>query len=170
MGWQYIIFIRSLGPNLCSVHGVRSVSRRRSVCFICYRRLYNLACRTGSWSGLEVKLHVGCERMVKGTRGRSVSHVSSHWFTGFLICAWWRQIWVAIHSSIYVRLMAVWDLRSESSSTTKTCTWTSCLFQLIYQISLWSDFPWRNFKYADYIWAVHWFALLEVLLQDCRVG
>ena len=57
-----------------------------------------------------------------------------------------------LSSSIYVRLMAVWDLRSESSSTTKTYTWTLCLFQLIYQISLWSDFPWRTFKYADYIW------------------
>ena len=35
-----------------------------------------------------------------------------------------------LSSSIYVRLMAVWDLRSESSSTTKTYTWTPCLFQL----------------------------------------
>ena len=66
VGWQDII-VRSLRPNLCSVHGVRSDSCRRSVCLICYGLLYNLACRTGSRSGLEMKLHMVCERMVKGT-------------------------------------------------------------------------------------------------------
>ena len=64
VGWQDII-VRSLGPNR-SVHGVRSDSCRQSVCLICYG-LYNLACRTGSRSGLEMKLHMVCEHMVKGT-------------------------------------------------------------------------------------------------------
>ena len=50
--------VRSLYPNLCFVHGVRSVSCRWSVCFICYRRLRELACRPGSGaeSGLDMNL------------------------------------------------------------------------------------------------------------------
>jgi len=115
VGWQDII-VRSLGPNLCSLHGVRSVSHRRSVCFICYCPLYNLACRTGSRSGLELKLHMVCVNcMVEGTWGRSVSHVWSHWFTGFPMCLVTSDLsGYTSSSSIYVRLMADHEYRCPS--------------------------------------------------------
>ena len=82
-----------------------------------------------------------------------------------------RFEWLYLSSLIYVCLMAVWELRSGWRSL----PWPQKLKPGLHACFNW--FPRFHYglvfledKYACHIWAVHWFALLEVLLQDCRVG
>jgi len=78
-----------------------------------------------------------------------------------------------LSSSIYVRLMAVWGLHSGWRNLLQPQKLTPGLhacFNWFPRFHYGLTFLEETFKYADYIWVVHWFALLEVLLQDCRVG
>ena len=111
VGWQDII-VRSLRPNLCSVHGVRSDSCRRSVCLICYGLLYNLACRTGSRSGLEMKLHMVCERwrLLEAGQFPMFGHIDL--LDSSSVLGDVRFEWLYLKFLVYVCLMAVWELRS----------------------------------------------------------